>query len=87
MSQELLDELVLLVRSGWQLIALETFEEERALHLLKHAARHGEAELTPSQSGYAMEVAEGEVVSLNFEVRSLFPNSFPISDSLRPDSN
>jgi len=33
------EEIALLVRSGWCLIALETFEEERALEMLAAAAR------------------------------------------------
>ena len=32
------EELLALVRSGWRLLALETFEEERALSLLERAA-------------------------------------------------
>ena len=32
------EELLALLRSGWRLLALETFEEERALSLLERAA-------------------------------------------------
>ncbi len=45
MSQEVLTELDLLLRSGWQLIAFETFEEERALRVLQRAAKSAEREL------------------------------------------
>jgi len=39
---EIADELRLLVRSGWRLIALETFEEERAQNLLERVAEASE---------------------------------------------
>ena len=39
---EVADELRLLVRSGWRLIALETFEEERAQNLLERVAEASE---------------------------------------------
>jgi hypothetical protein len=39
MSEDAAGEVELLVRSGWHLIALETFEEERALGVLAGAAR------------------------------------------------
>ena len=35
---ELARELGLLIRAGWRVIALESFEEERALHLLERVA-------------------------------------------------
>jgi len=47
MSQVVLAELALLIRSGWQLIALETFEEERALRVLQRTAQSCERELVP----------------------------------------
>ena len=34
MSKATADELRLLIRSGWRLIVLETFEEDRALQIL-----------------------------------------------------
>ena len=45
MSQETLTELTLLIQSGWQLVALETFEEERALRVLQRTAKSCEREL------------------------------------------
>ena len=45
MSQETLTELALLIQSGWQLVALETFEEERALRVLQRTAKSCEREL------------------------------------------
>ena len=39
MSTRCADELRTLLRSGWKLVALETFEEERALQTLDRAAR------------------------------------------------
>ncbi len=45
MSQEVLTELGLLLRSGWQLVAFETFEEERALRVLQRVAKSAEREL------------------------------------------
>jgi len=45
MSHGILQELALLIHSGWQLIALETFEEERALRVLQHTAKSCEREL------------------------------------------
>ncbi len=45
MSQDVLTELALLIRSGWQLVALETFEEERALRVLQRTVKSCEREL------------------------------------------
>ena len=45
MSRECAKELGLLVKAGWRLIALETFEEERALATLKLAAQACKREL------------------------------------------
>lgn len=39
MSQDTIKELQLFLKSGWRLIAIETFEEERALRLLERAAQ------------------------------------------------
>jgi SpoVK/Ycf46/Vps4 family AAA+-type ATPase len=39
MSNRTARELALLIRSGWRLVALESFEEERALHVIRRAAR------------------------------------------------
>jgi len=44
-TQDPADELALLVRTGWRLIALETFEEERALRLLERVAHATERKL------------------------------------------
>jgi SpoVK/Ycf46/Vps4 family AAA+-type ATPase len=43
-------ELELLVRSGWRVVALETFEEDRALRVLEQAAGRLERELVPWSS-------------------------------------
>jgi SpoVK/Ycf46/Vps4 family AAA+-type ATPase len=45
MSKATADELRLLMRSGWRLIVLETFEEDRALGLLEKVAAANEAPL------------------------------------------
>ncbi len=45
MIQDILTELGLLLRSGWQLVALETFEEERALRVLQRVSKTAEREL------------------------------------------
>jgi len=42
MSQAVVSELALLLRSGWRLIALETFEEDRGLRVLERAAKTAE---------------------------------------------
>ncbi len=44
MSSDCAKELALLARSGWRVVALETFEEERAVHSLRQAARECERE-------------------------------------------
>ncbi len=45
MSQSALQELTLLVRSGWRLVALESFEEDRALRVLERVAQSCERKL------------------------------------------
>jgi ATP-dependent 26S proteasome regulatory subunit len=45
MSKATADELRLLIRSGWRLVVLETFEEDRALALLEKVAGANEAPL------------------------------------------
>ena len=45
MSQATMNDLALLVRSGWRLVALETFEEDRALRILERAAEELERKL------------------------------------------
>jgi AAA+ superfamily predicted ATPase len=47
MSREVAKEIGLLVKAGWRLIALETFEEERALDTLRLAAQACRRELIP----------------------------------------
>ena len=39
MSQSVVTELSLLLRSGWRIVALETFEEDRALRILERASK------------------------------------------------
>ncbi|MEM7411759.1 MAG: AAA family ATPase [Myxococcota bacterium] len=41
-GNQIVDEMRTLVRAGWRLVALETFEEERALNLLERAAQASE---------------------------------------------
>jgi ATP-dependent 26S proteasome regulatory subunit len=45
MSQQVVQELTLLVRSGWRLIAFESFEEDRALRILERVAASAERRL------------------------------------------
>jgi SpoVK/Ycf46/Vps4 family AAA+-type ATPase len=45
MSQQVAQELTLLVRSGWRLIAFESFEEDRALRILERVAASAERRL------------------------------------------
>ena len=45
MSSNPSQELSLLIRSGWRLIAFETFEEDRALRILERVASACEKEL------------------------------------------
>jgi AAA+ superfamily predicted ATPase len=47
MSAKTIDELKVLVRAGWRVIALETFEEERALQLLERAVEGTAQQLQP----------------------------------------
>ncbi len=43
-------ELELLLRSGWRVVVLETFEEDRALRVLEQVARTQERALVPWSS-------------------------------------
>ncbi len=45
MSQAVVSELTLLLRSGWRIVALETFEEDRGLRVLERAAKGAERKL------------------------------------------
>ena len=45
MNADCVQEISLLIRAGWKVIALETFEEERALRALERAARSAKREL------------------------------------------
>ncbi len=45
MSQSAASELTLLLRSGWRIVALETFEEDRGLRVLERAAKGAERKL------------------------------------------
>ena len=45
MNEECVQELTLLLRAGWRVITLESFEEERALRVLERAARSVKREL------------------------------------------
>jgi AAA+ superfamily predicted ATPase len=44
-NADCVEEISLLLRAGWRVIALETFEEERALRVLERAARSAKREL------------------------------------------
>lgn len=46
MSQAVATELTLLLRSGWRIVALETFEEDRGLRVLERAAKAAERAFT-----------------------------------------
>ena len=46
-ASQLTSELTTLVRAGWRLVALETFEEERALNLLERVAQGAERRCIP----------------------------------------
>ena len=45
MSKDFCEELALLIRTGWRVIAVETFEERRALELIEAMARKGDTEV------------------------------------------
>jgi len=45
MSQAVVAELTLLIRSGWRIVALETFEEDRGLRILERAAKGADRKL------------------------------------------
>lgn len=45
MNEDCVQELTLLLRAGWRVITLESFEEERALRVLERAARSAKREL------------------------------------------
>ncbi len=47
MSRQTVEELKILVRAGWRVIALETFEEERALQMLARAVEGSPQKLCP----------------------------------------
>lgn len=47
MKANLAEEISSLVASGWRLVAFESFEEERALRILEHVARHHDRALLP----------------------------------------
>ena len=42
MSAEFCEELSLLIRTGWRVIAVETFEELRGVQLIEHVAKKHE---------------------------------------------
>ena len=45
MSQSVVQDFVLLIKSGWRLVAFESFEEDRALRVLEHVAAGTERKL------------------------------------------
>ena len=66
MSTSCADDLRGLLRSGWRLVAFETFEEERALQVLERVAKSGSWKLVPwsvarglGDSGQGVEGADG----------------------------
>jgi SpoVK/Ycf46/Vps4 family AAA+-type ATPase len=77
MSKATADELRLLIRSGWRLVALETFEEDRALSLLEKVAAANEAPLL--RWSLASGLAEGarSAGSLEAGLRALEAHSGP----------
>ena len=46
MNVDCVQEISLLIRAGWKVIALETFEEERVLRVLERAARSAKRKLS-----------------------------------------
>jgi ATP-dependent 26S proteasome regulatory subunit len=71
------DELRLLIRSGWRLIALETFEEDRALALLEKVARANEAPLVRWSLATGLGEAAKSAGSLEAGLRAIETHAGP----------
>ncbi len=69
-------EIELLLRSGWRLICLETFEEDRALRLLERVARAGERAFVPWSVAMGLPGGEG-AGSLDDGLRSIAAREEP----------
>ena len=59
MSSRFRDELELLIRAGWRVIAVETFEEARLLELLERVARRGKTELVTWSLASGLSTGQG----------------------------
>jgi SpoVK/Ycf46/Vps4 family AAA+-type ATPase len=70
-------ELALLVRSGWRLIALETFEEMRALRLLEQVAKSCERELLSFSIASGLSGQGGEPSSFDEGLRAMASHPRP----------
>jgi len=71
MSEDTSAEIALLVRSGWHLIALETFEEERALEVLTAAAGECKREVVTWSLASGMAASGQGAGSLDAGLRAL----------------
>jgi MoxR-like ATPase len=75
MSSSCAKELALLLRSGWRVIALETFEESRALRVLDQVAKSCERELLTFSIAAGLTGHEHSDATLDAGLRSM--SSFP----------
>ncbi len=60
MSRGFCEELALLIRTGWRVIAVETFEERRALELIEAMARKGDSEVIHWSLASGLSTGQGE---------------------------
>ncbi len=60
MSRSFCEELALLIRTGWRVIAVETFEERRAVELLEAMSRKGGTEVIEWSSASGLSSGQGE---------------------------
>ena len=70
MSREFCEELALLIRSGWRVVAVETFEERRAVELMQAMARKGQTEVISWSVASGLPSGEG-VGSLDEGLRGI----------------
>lgn len=77
MSERCRDELALLIKTGWRLIALETFEEQRALEVLADVARSCERSLVSWSVASGLADSGSGVGSLDEGLRAISAYSEP----------
>ena len=77
MSTEGKEELIALIRSGWRLIALESFEEDRALGLLEQVASACERACIPWSLASGIEGRPQSSGSLDAGLRAIGANEAP----------